>query len=224
MASPSSGLNSASRTQLGQKHLDIVLNACKGCCAHWEKLGLRLGLHNDTIEQIKRDENECTERMRVMLTGWLKGNYEVSERYPEPSQHSLCIAVAGINRSLAETISNDPLFSDINNTQGSNNSRPPYTKQELMQLCTCTKCDEETIITTGCSDRKDFHALDTKRLSQEQWEVYLGYATEKIQEMKDEWSETYDKIKRIVYKCGTENDKQEYEIMLPKQNNSYVTQ
>ena len=95
-----------------------MLNACKSCSARWERLGLRLGLHNDTIEEIERDQNKCIERLRVMLAEWLKGNYDVSERYPEPSQHSLCIAVAGINKSLAETISNDASFREINNTQG----------------------------------------------------------------------------------------------------------
>uniref|UniRef100_A0A1X7VCI2 Death domain-containing protein n=1 Tax=Amphimedon queenslandica TaxID=400682 RepID=A0A1X7VCI2_AMPQE len=199
MASQSTGLNAASRTPLGLEHLDIVLNACKGCSAHWERLGLRLGLHNDTIEQIKRDQNKCIEQMREMLSEWLKGNYEVSNNYPKPSQHSLCIAVAGIDRSLAETISDDPSFSDINNTQGSNNSRPPYTTQELMQFCTCTKCDLETIITTGCPQRKeDFHPLDIKRLSQEQRQVYLYHAIKEIREMKKEWTNTYDTITQSI--------------------------
>lgn len=95
-----------------------MLAACQRGSARWERLGLRLGLHSDTINQIERDQTKCIERMRVMLTEWLKGNYEVSERYPEPSPHSLCIAVAEIDRSLAETISNDPSFREINNTQG----------------------------------------------------------------------------------------------------------
>uniref|UniRef100_A0A1X7TWG0 Death domain-containing protein n=1 Tax=Amphimedon queenslandica TaxID=400682 RepID=A0A1X7TWG0_AMPQE len=200
MASLSTRLNAASRTPLGLEHLDIVLNACQGCSARWERLGLRLGLHNDTIEQIERDHNKCTDQMRGMLSEWLKGNYEVSDRYPEPSQHSLCIAVAGINRSLADTISNDPSFSDINDTQGSNNSRPhPYTTEELMQFCTCTQCDLETIITTGCPQkREDFHPLDIKRLSSEQRHVYLHHAITEIREIKRQWTRTYIRITQSI--------------------------
>ena len=95
-----------------------MLNACKGCSAQLERLGLRLGFHHNRIEEIKRGQNECIEQLRVMLAEWLKGNYEVTERYQEPSQYSLCIAVAEIDRSLAETISNDASFREINNTQG----------------------------------------------------------------------------------------------------------
>uniref|UniRef100_A0A1X7TVZ3 Death domain-containing protein n=1 Tax=Amphimedon queenslandica TaxID=400682 RepID=A0A1X7TVZ3_AMPQE len=199
MASQSTGLNAASRTPLGLEHLDIVLKACKGCSADWERLGLTLGLHNDTIKEIERDKNKCTEQMRVMLSEWLKGNYEVSNNYPEPSQHSLCIAVAGIDRSLAETISNDPSFSDINNIQGSNNSRPLYTTQELMQFCTCTQCELETIITTGCPQRReDFHPLNIKRLSQKQRDVYLCHAITEIREVKKEWTRAYIRITQSI--------------------------
>ena len=86
----------------------------------------------------------------------------------------------------------------IRDTIGSDNSRPLYTTEELKLLCTCNQCDLETIITTGCPKREDFHPLDIKRLSREQREVYLGHAKEEILKMNKEWSEAYDKITQSI--------------------------
>ena len=68
-----------------------------------------------------------------------------------------------------------------------------------MQFCTCTHCDLETIITTGCPHRReDFHPLNIKRLSQEQRQVYLYHAIKEIREMKKVWSNTYNTITQSI--------------------------
>ena len=84
-------------------------------------------------------------------------------------------------------------------TIGSDSSRPPYTTEQLKRLCTCTQCDLETIITTGCPQRREeFHDLDIKRLSREQRQVYLYHAIKEIREMKKQWTNTYDKITQSI--------------------------
>ena len=74
-----------------------------GHFAHWQNLGLNLGLHPDLLKEIECNNQRVSERVHDVLYEWLSMNYAV-DRHGPPTWGQLAGAVEPINRSLANAI------------------------------------------------------------------------------------------------------------------------
>ena len=67
-------------------------------------LGLELGLHDRTLDNIKSDNSNAKDRLRECISKWLKRVNDVNER-GGANWKTLCDAVEKINGAAAEYIS-----------------------------------------------------------------------------------------------------------------------
>ena len=64
----------------------------------WANIGVLLGLEEDTLQEIKQNERQERNCLRVMLSAWLK------TEDPLPTWNDLAEAVEQIDREIAEEI------------------------------------------------------------------------------------------------------------------------
>ena len=80
--------------------LDDVLESVKEI-VDWKELGLKLGLHYDTLEEIDDEQRGRIRRCRrEMLAAWLRGEDSAKEQ----TWSSLVDAIDKINKALSEKI------------------------------------------------------------------------------------------------------------------------
>ena len=86
---------------IGINDLNEIVPECKQLSANWDMIGLNLGVTSATIETIKRDNPNSSERcMSQMLAKWLQRENEKCV----PSWKSLCQALCNVDRSIAKQI------------------------------------------------------------------------------------------------------------------------
>ena len=73
-------------------------------CAVWYDLGLQLGLHDNTLRDIRANYEDVAERFRECMSAWLRGEDKVKDN-DGPSWLSLVVALKTLEKiSIATNI------------------------------------------------------------------------------------------------------------------------
>ena len=86
-------------------HLEVV-NAVKSLSAKWEELAGQLGLHRNTIGNIKAYKDTSSLHLNLAIEEWLNLNYD-HKKYGRPTWRHLAEIVGTISSSLSESIKRD---------------------------------------------------------------------------------------------------------------------
>ena len=90
------------------RDLDIIIKELTSnqhfSCAEWYRLGLLLGLYNNTLKEIERNYRYAADCFRESMSAWLRGEDKVRETEDGPSWASLVSALELIGENSIATI------------------------------------------------------------------------------------------------------------------------
>ena len=86
--------------------LDIVIKELTSTqhlsCAVWHRLGLQLGLYDNTLKDIKANCEDVADRFRECMSAWLRGEDKVKDK-DGPSWLSLVSALKTLEKNSIAT-------------------------------------------------------------------------------------------------------------------------